>query len=134
VIELSDLIFWSGFGQLSILVAAALVPFRLDWKKELASLPRLHWQMYWIYGAYIVLAIIAFSAISIGFSRELANGSGLSRAVCLYIAVFWGIRLALQAVLDVKPYLTVWWLHGGYHLLSVLFLGFTLIYGYAALG
>jgi hypothetical protein len=57
----------------------------------------------------------------------------LARAFCAYVAVFWGIRLALQAVLDVKEYLTVWWLKAGYHLLTFLFLSFFLLYGWAAI-
>jgi hypothetical protein len=35
-------------------------------------------------------------------------------------------------VFDVKPYLTAWWLAAGYRLLTILFLSFTLVYGYAA--
>ncbi len=53
--------------------------------------------------------------------------------MCTYIAVFWGLRLPLQAAFDVKPHLTTWWLRLGYHTLTMLFLSFTLVYGYAAL-
>jgi hypothetical protein len=123
----------AGVGQLCVLAASALVPSRLDWKNTLAGLPRLHRQMYWVYGGYVVLAIIAFGLISIANADELAAGGGLARSVCGYIAVFWGVRLALQGVLDVKAHLTAWWLKAGYHTLTVLFLSFTLVYGYAAL-
>ena len=34
---------------------------------------------------------------------------------------------------DVKEHLTTWWLKGGYHLLTVLFLFFTIVYGWAAI-
>jgi hypothetical protein len=70
--------------------------------------------------------------ISLTCAGELAAGSRLARAVSAYGAVFWGIRLCLQAVFDVKPHLSAWWLTAGYHLLTVLFLCFTLVYGYAA--
>ncbi len=60
-------------------------------------------------------------------------GGWLARGVCGYIAVFWGVRLALQGVFDVKQHLSAWWLKAGYHALTALFVGFTLIYGYAAL-
>lgn len=129
---LAKLIFGAGIGQLSVLIASAMVPFRLNWQEELKSLSRLHRQMYWVYGGYIVLSIVAFAVISIIHSRELASGSGLARAFCLYACFFWGIRVALQAVFDVKPHLTTWWLKAGYHCLTVLFLSFTLIYGWAA--
>jgi hypothetical protein len=53
--------------------------------------------------------------------------------VCGYIAVFWGVRLVLQGVFDVKERLTAWWLKVGYLILSVLFAFFTVVYGLAAL-
>ena len=58
----------------------------------------------------IVLAIVALGLLSIANAAELARGSLLARSVCAYIALFWGIRLSLQAVLDVKEHLTTWWL------------------------
>jgi hypothetical protein len=130
---LSNVIFVAGIGQLCILIASALVPFRLNWRDELRSLSRLHHQMYWVYGGYIVLSIIAFGLISMLNSQELANGGRLARAFCLYVAVFWGIRLSLQAVLDVEAHLTAWWLRLGYHLLTVLFLCLTALFSWAAL-
>jgi len=105
---LTRLIFMAGVGQLSILIASSLVPFRLNWRQELQCLPRLHRQMYWVYGGYVVLSIVAFGALSIVHARELASGSGLARGFCAYVAVFWGIRLVLQAVFDVKAHLTAW--------------------------
>ena len=130
---LPTLIFLAGAAQLCVLIASALVPLRLKWNTELAVLSRLHRQMYWVYGGYVVLAIVAFGLISLFNSAELANGSGLARSVCGYIAVFWGIRLSLQLILDVKEHLSNWWLKLGYNLLTILFASFTLLYGYAAL-
>jgi hypothetical protein len=130
---LPQLIWLTGFAQASVLVASALVPFRLKWKAQLDVLPKLQRQMYWVYGGYIVLAIIAFSLMSIFNAAELASGSGLARGLCAYIALFWGIRLGLQGVFDVKEHLTTWWLKMGYHMLTILFAGFTIVYGYAAL-
>lgn len=131
--SLTTMIALAGAGQLAVLVASALVPFRLNWKTELAGISRLHRQMYWVYGGYVVLAIVAFGLISLFNARELASGSGLARGVSAYIAAFWGIRLALQGVLDVREHLTTWWLRLGYHTLTILFVGFTIIYGFAAL-
>jgi len=131
---LTHLIFAAGAGQLCVLVASALVPLRLNWREELQCLPRLHRQMYWVYGGYVVMSIVAFGILSLLHSRELASGSGLARAFCAYVAVFWGIRLGLQAVFDVKDHLTAWWLRAGYFALTLLFAGFTAVYGLAALG
>jgi hypothetical protein len=131
---LARLIFLAGVGQLGVLIASALVPFRLNWRTELQSLSRLHRQMYWVYGGYVVLSIVAFALLSLVHARELARGSGLARGVCAYIAVFWGVRVALQGVFDTSAHLTTWWLKAGYHALTILFAALTILYGWAALG
>ena len=123
----------AGVAQLGVLVASALVPSRLNWRSELAGLSRLNRQMHWVYGGYIVLSILAFAVISLFHAEELAARSGLARGFCLYIAVFWGIRVALQFVFDVQQHLTAWWLKLGYHTLTLLFLALTALYGVTAL-
>jgi hypothetical protein len=129
---LAQLIFAAGIAQLGILIASSLVPFRLNWKKELKSLSTLHRQMYWTYGGYVVLSIVAFGLLCIANATEIANGGGLARGFCAYVAIFWGIRLGLQTVYDVKEHLTAWWLKVGYHSLTVLFASFAVLFGYAA--
>ena len=104
---LPNLLFVAGIGQLSVLVASALVPIRLKWRDEFQPLSRLHRQMYWVYGGYVVLAIISLGLISVFNSQELASGTGLARGFCGYVAVFWGIRLLLQGILDVKEQLSM---------------------------
>ena len=130
---LPNLLFVAGCAQLGVLIASSLVPLRLNWKTSLNGLPRLHRQLYWIDGGYVVLAIIANGLICIVNADALADGSRLSRFVCGYLAIFWGVRLSLQTILDVKEYLTAWWLHAGYHTLTLLFISFTAIFAYAAL-
>lgn len=130
---LANLIIAAGIGQLSVLVASALVPIRLNWRTELQSLSRLHRQMYWVYGGYVVLSIISLGLISLTNAQELAEGSGLARGFCAYAAVFWGVRLCLQGVFDVKEHLRTWWLKLGYHSLGVLFIFFTAVFGWAAI-
>ena len=121
----------AGVGELSVLVGASLVPFRLRWRETLRVLPRLQRQMYWVYGGFAVLSIIALGLITIVNARELAAGSLLARSMCLYATVFWGVRLWLVNVLDTKEHLTTWWLTAGYWLLTVLFVCFTVIFAYA---
>lgn len=130
---MNDVIFYAGFAQVAILIASSLVPMRLNWKTSLAGLPRLHRQLYWTYGGYVVLGILANGLVCIVNADELADGSRLARCVCGYIAIFWGVRLSLQTVLDVKEHLTTWWLHAGYHTLTLAFVSFTVIFAYMAL-
>jgi hypothetical protein len=131
-----SLAFWiklAGAGQLLVLIASAQVPFQMNWRRDLASLSRLHRQMYWVYGGYVVLSIVAFGVISLWHSAELASGGGLARAFCGYVAVFWGVRICLQGVFDVTEHLKTWWLLAGYHTLTILFAFFTATYAWAAL-
>ncbi len=130
---LPKLIFFAGLAQWSVLIASALVPVRLHWAASFAGLPRLHRQLFWIYGGYVVLAIVALGALCVFNADELAGGGLLARCLCTYCAAFWGIRLGLQTLLDVKPFLTTWWLTLGYHALTVLFVCFTAIFLCAAL-
>jgi hypothetical protein len=130
---MTRLIFAAGFAQLGVLIASAIVPFRLNWREDLRSLSRLHRQRYWVYGGYVVLSIVAFGLLSIFNARELAGGGRLARGVCCYIAVFWGVRVALQRVFDVKEHLTAWWLKVGYFVLTLVFAGLTAVYALAAL-
>jgi hypothetical protein len=115
-----------------VLVGASLVPFRLRWRDTFRVLPRLQRQMYWVYGGFAVMSIIALGLITMFNARELAGGSLLARSICLYATVFWGVRLALVNVLDVKEHLTAWWLTSGYWLLNVLFACFTAVFAWAA--
>lgn len=130
---LPTLIFVAGCGQLSVLVASALVPIRLKWQTEFAKLSHLHRQMYWVYGGYTVLSIIALGLICVFNSEALTRGDGLARSVCTYLSVFWGIRLSLQSVLDVREHLTAWWLFAGECVLTVLFVFFTAVFAAAAI-
>ena len=130
--SLPTLIWFAGLAQLSVLVASALVPIRLNWREELGVLKRLHRQMYWTYGGYVVMAIIAFGTLCLTCSEELASGSRLARVLTGYMAVFWGVRVSLQAVFDVQEHLTTWWLRAGYHTLTLWFLSFTALFAYIA--
>jgi hypothetical protein len=126
-------VFLTGIAQLCVLIASALVPFQLDWRTTLAPLPKLVRQLFWVYGFYVVLSIVSLGLICVFNAREIASGSGLSKAFCIYVAAFWGIRLMLQAVLDVKPFLTHLYLRVGYHLLTVLFVACTAVMVWCAI-
>jgi hypothetical protein len=130
---LPKLIFIAGIGQLCVLVASAMVPIQLRWHEVYKDVTRLHRQMIWVYGGYVVLSIVSLGLISLFNAEELASGTRLARSVSAYCAVFWGVRLSLQPFLDVKEHFTRWWLAAGYYLLTVFFLYFTTVYALAAL-
>jgi hypothetical protein len=122
-----------GVLHLGILIASALVPGALEWKKELQQLRPLSRQLIWVHGAFIVLTIIGFGVISLIAPAELASGTTLARAVSAFVAVFWLARLGVQFfVFDATPMLTRPHLKIGYHALTVVFFVLVVIYGFAA--
>jgi hypothetical protein len=127
-LELQHWFLLAGVGQLGVLIASSLVPQRLEWRRSLAELPELHRQLFWVYGGYTVMSIIALGVICLTCSDELATGSRLAKAFCTFGAIFWGVRLSLQTILNARPFLTRWWLAAGYHLLTCLFVSFTAVY------
>ena len=128
-----QLLFAAGLIQITVLVASALVPARLEWKSQLAPLPKLIRQLFWVYGGYVVLAILGLGLVVALNAAELARGSLLARSLCGYLVVFWGIRLALQLVLDARPYLTAWWLWAGEAVLTLIFVFLIGVYLLAAI-
>jgi hypothetical protein len=127
------LIFMGGVLHLGILIASALVPGVLDWRRELDKLRPLMRQLVWVHGVFIVLTIIGFAVISLIAPRELASGTTLARAVCAFVAAFWLCRLGVQLfVFDARPFLTNAYLKLGYHALTIVFLILVATYGFAA--
>ena len=131
---MKTLIQLGGLVHFAILIASALTPGVLEWRRHLASLPSLLRQLFWVYGSFIVLVIVAFGTMSIAHAGALASGDPLARSVCGLIAIFWGARLTVQLfVFDASPFLTNALLKVGYHMLTIAFVALTLIYGRAAI-
>lgn len=127
------LILIGGVLHFGILIASGLVPGVLNWRSELAKLSPLSRQLVWVHGAFIVLVIGGFGALSLTLPAELATGSALARAVCSFIAIFWAVRLAIQfVVFDAKPYLTSRLLWLGYNSLTAVFAYQVVVYSIAA--
>jgi hypothetical protein len=119
--------------QLLILIASALTPRVLNWRKNLASLHPFLRRLFWVYGVFIVMMIIAFAILTFVHVEAMARGEPVARSLCLLIAVFWGTRLFVQfAIFDPRPFLTNWVYKAGYQALSVIFLFLTVVYGKAA--
>ena len=120
--------------QLLILIASALTPRVLDWRKNLAVLHPFLRKLFWVYGVFIVMVILAFATLTFRHADAMATREPVARSVCVFIAVFWGARLFVQfAIFDVRPFLTNWIYQVGYHALTVLFALLVLVYGKAAL-
>jgi hypothetical protein len=124
----------AGLLQFLILIASALVPRVLDWRKNLAGLDPFLRKLFWIYGIFIVLVIIGFATITLRHVDAMAVGEPLARSLCAFIAIFWALRLVVQiAVFDAPPFLTMWFHKLGYHGLTLIFACLLTIYSWAAM-
>jgi hypothetical protein len=120
--------------QLLILIASALTPRVLEWRKNLAALHPFLRKLFWVYGVFIVMVIIAFAVLTFCHTDAMAAREPVARSLCAFIAVFWGARLFVQcAIFDVRPFLTNWVYQIGYRALTVIFAFLVLVYGKAAL-
>ncbi|HEY7087568.1 MAG TPA: hypothetical protein VH518_05720, partial [Tepidisphaeraceae bacterium] len=133
--QLTNLIRIGGLLHFAILIAGVLMPRVLDWRTELRKLNPTSRHVIWVHGVFIFLTIIAFGLIAMIHAPLLAAGtSGLARSICAFIALFWGVRLIIQfALFDPGPLLSTPLLKLGYHGLTVVFIYFGLIFGWAAL-
>lgn len=123
----------AGLAHLISLTAMLYAPINLRWDEELGRLPLLLRQMCNVYQAYTGATIAALGLVSLCCAPDLVSGAPLARAVCGYIALFWGVRLVLQRTYDFAPHLKTTMLRIGYHGLTILFIAFTAFYGWLAL-
>jgi hypothetical protein len=129
---LERLLVLTSICHFGILIASALVPRVLDWRRELRQLAPLSRHLIWTHGVFIVLTIIAFGAITLANASALAAGSLLARWICGVIATFWLARLMIQCfVFDARPFLKSPLLKLGYHGLTAVFKFLVFVYGWA---
>ena len=120
--------------QLFILIASASTPRVLDWRKNLAVLHPFLRKLFWVYGVFVVMVIIAFAVLTFRHADAMAAREPVARSLCLFIAIFWGARLLVQfAIFDARPFLTNWFYKTGFHALTIIFAFLTFVYGKAAL-
>ena len=120
--------------QLLILIASASTPRVLDWRKNLAVLHPFLRKLFWVYGVFVVMVIIAFVVLTFRDVDAMAAREPVARSLCLFIAIFWGARLLVQfAIFDARPFLTNWFYKTGFHALTIIFAFLTFVYGKAAL-
>ena len=120
--------------QLLILIASASTPRVLDWRKNLAVLHPFLRKLFWVYGVFVVMVIIAFAVLTFRHADAMAAREPVARSLCFFIAIFWGARLLVQfAIFDARPFLTNWFYKTGFHALTIIFAFLTFVYGKAAL-
>lgn len=124
----------AGLLHLGLMCAGLMMPRVVNMRSHLAALPPFLRQLFWVYYTFIGLCLVSFCIITLTFADTLAGGSPLARALCVFFAVFWTVRLiAGTFVFDMRPYLTSAWRRIGYHAINVVFAYLPVVYAWAAL-
>ncbi|MEO8204997.1 MAG: hypothetical protein ABI615_02375 [Chthoniobacterales bacterium] len=131
--KLEYLLLAAGALHFMILIASAMVPFVLDWKKQFTALHPFLGRLFWVYGGFIVLMIIGLGTLTLLNAHAMAAGDPVAQSLCAFIAIFWLARLFVQLfIFDARPFLTNAFLTAGYHLLTFVFIYFVVVYTWAA--
>ena len=131
--KLAALLQIAGCAQLGLILAGALMPGAVDLRRHLRTLPEFIRRLFWTYYVFIGLSLLGFGLITLFCAKELASGTPLARALCLFLTVFWTLRLVVAAfVFDVRPYLTRPLYRVGYQITNVLFSLLPLVFLWAA--
>jgi hypothetical protein len=133
-IDLTLLLQAAGVMHLGLMSAGLLMPNVVNMRAHLTTLPTFLRQLFWVYYTFIALCLVSFSVITIVFAETLASGGPLARALCVFLAVFWTLRLLVATfVFDMRPYLTSTARRLGYHALNLVFAFLPLVYAFAAI-
>jgi len=123
----------AGVLYLGLMCAGALMPRAVNLRANLAPLPPFIRRLFWVYYAFIGLCLVSFGLITVIFAQTLAAGGGLARAICIFLAVFWTIRLIVATfVFDVRPYLTNSFWRLGYQATNIAFIYLPVVYAWVA--
>ena len=110
-----------------------MMPRVVNLRAHLATLPSFIQRLFWVYYAFIGLCLVGFGTLTLTLAGTLAGGSALARAVCLFLAAFWSLRLiAATVVFDLRPYLTSASRRIGYHAINLVFVYLPIVYLFAA--
>ena len=87
----------SGIGHFVILCASFQVPYRLDWKHDLAKLMPFNRKLLWVQGSFTVLTIMAFGVLTLTLHNELLRGDRAALALATFIGIYWTSRILVDA-------------------------------------
>lgn len=119
--------------HLGLVCAGALMPRAVNLKNNLAVLAPFIRRLFWVYYSFIGLCLVSFGLMTFLFAGELASGAALARALCVFLALFWTVRLvAATFVFDVRPYLTNNFWRLGYHATNIVFAYLPVVYAWVA--
>jgi hypothetical protein len=123
----------AGILHLGLLSAGLMMPRAVDLRSHLAVLPPFIRRLFWVYYAFIGLCLVSFGCLTLTLAGTLADGSTLARALCVFFAAFWTVRIvAATFIFDLNPYLTNVYRRLGYHAINLVFIYLPVVYVLAA--
>jgi FtsH-binding integral membrane protein len=123
----------AGVMHLGLICAGALMPGVVGLRSHLVALPPFIRRLFWVYYSFIGLCLVSFGTITLLLAPALAAGGNLARALCIFLTVFWTLRLvAATFIFDMRPYLTNTGRRIGYHAINIVFVYLPIVYAWAA--
>lgn len=86
----------AGIVHFAIACANFVAFRRFHYRESLAPAPEIVRQVFVVQNVFVVLTVIGLGVLCLVFPRDLAGSTALGRALSAFLAVFWGLRLALQ--------------------------------------
>jgi hypothetical protein len=90
------LVFYSGLGQIALIIGSLAIPKLLRWNDVLKAVNPLTRQMFWVYSAYIWGTNLCFGLVSTFAPHLLVRNDVLATCVNGFIFVYWGARILIQ--------------------------------------
>ncbi len=94
VLEIGLLI--GGCSLVALGVASLWIPKVLGWREKLAVMTPLMRQLWWTYSIYVWSSHVFFAVLALGFGEWLMGGSAPAIAMCVFMLLWWSVRLGLQ--------------------------------------
>lgn len=93
---LSLALWLAAAGHFFVLIASFQVPYRLQWKEDLAKLTSFNRKLMWVHGGFTVYTIIGFGAISLALHEEMLQGDRAALTIAAFIGLYWLLRIIVD--------------------------------------
>lgn len=93
---MDTLLVLAGVGQLALALVSLAIPAMLGWREETKRLEPLTRAVFWTYASYIWGTNVCMGLVSTIGAHWLLSDTPLAKAVCGFIALYWGARLLIQ--------------------------------------
>jgi hypothetical protein len=96
--QLFGIALWlAGTGHFVILFASFQVPYRLNWKDDLAKLTPFNRKFVWVQSGFTVLTIVAFGTLTLVLRSEMLRGDRAALGIAGFIGTYWTARIIVDA-------------------------------------